>query len=84
MSGDLAWIDSALTVARPRAVGALLRYFRDLDVAEEAYQDACLRALRSWPQNGPPRMRDNSTTRIPASAPGWDGVMVSSLSSSWS
>jgi RNA polymerase sigma-70 factor (ECF subfamily) len=52
---DLAWIDAALTSARPQAVGALLRYFRDLDTAEEAYQDACLRALKAWPQNGPPR-----------------------------
>jgi RNA polymerase sigma-70 factor (ECF subfamily) len=52
---DLAWIDAALTSARPQAIGALLRYFRDLDTAEEAYQDACLRALRNWPQNGPPR-----------------------------
>jgi RNA polymerase sigma-70 factor (ECF subfamily) len=32
-----------------------LRYFRDLDLAEEAFQEACLRALRHWPQNGPPR-----------------------------
>ncbi|MDD3838174.1 MAG: RNA polymerase sigma factor [Phenylobacterium sp.] len=52
---DMAWIDAALTSARPQAVGALLRYFRDLDTAEEAYQDACLRALKSWPRNGPPR-----------------------------
>jgi RNA polymerase sigma-70 factor (ECF subfamily) len=52
---DLAWIDAALTAARPQAVGALLRYFRDLDIAEEAFQDACLRALKAWPQNGPPR-----------------------------
>ncbi len=52
---DLAWIDSALTSARPQAVGALLRYFRDLDTAEEAFQNACLRALKTWPQNGPPR-----------------------------
>jgi RNA polymerase sigma-70 factor (ECF subfamily) len=52
---DLAWIDAALTAARPQAVGALLRYFRDLDTAEEAFQDACLRALRNWPQKGPPR-----------------------------
>jgi RNA polymerase sigma-70 factor, ECF subfamily len=47
---DLAWIDAALTSARPRAVSALLRYFRDLDTAEEAFQDACLRALQHWPQ----------------------------------
>lgn len=52
---DIAWIDAALTSARPQALGALLRYFRDLDIAEEAFQEACLRALRHWPQNGPPR-----------------------------
>src|SRR5215510_6588050 len=52
---DLAWINGALTAARPQAMGALLRYFRDLDTAEEAFQDACLRALKNWPQNGPPR-----------------------------
>src|SRR3954466_594924 len=52
---DLAWIHGALTGARPQAVGALLRYFRDMDRAEEALQDACLRALKSWPDKGPPR-----------------------------
>ncbi|WP_313193546.1 RNA polymerase sigma factor [Shinella zoogloeoides] len=52
---DLAWIDLALTSARPQAMGALLRYFRDLDMAEEAFQEACLRALRTWPDKGPPR-----------------------------
>lgn len=52
---DLAWIDAALTSARPQALAALLRYFRDLDTAEEAFQNACLRALRNWPKNGPPR-----------------------------
>ena len=51
---DVAWIDNALTSARPQAVGALLRYFRDLDRAEEAFQEACLRALKTWPVNGPP------------------------------
>jgi RNA polymerase sigma-70 factor (ECF subfamily) len=52
---DVAWIGAALTAARPQAVAALLRYFRNLDVAEEAFQEACLRALKSWPLNGPPR-----------------------------
>jgi RNA polymerase sigma-70 factor (ECF subfamily) len=52
---DMAWIDAALRAARPQALGALLRYFRDLDRAEEAFQEACLRALRNWPVNGPPR-----------------------------
>jgi RNA polymerase sigma-70 factor (ECF subfamily) len=52
---DLAWIDGAITGARPQALAALLRYFRDLDTAEEAFQEAALRALKSWPRNGPPR-----------------------------
>jgi RNA polymerase sigma-70 factor (ECF subfamily) len=52
---DLDWIGAALTSARPQAVSALLRYFRDLDTAEEAYQEACLKALTTWPKNGPPR-----------------------------
>ncbi|MDZ5647922.1 RNA polymerase sigma factor [Nitrospirillum sp. BR 11828] len=52
---DMAWIDTALAAARPQAMGALLRYFRDLDTAEEAFQEASLRALTAWPRNGPPR-----------------------------
>jgi RNA polymerase sigma-70 factor (ECF subfamily) len=52
---DPAWIDAMLSGARPQAVAALLRYFRDLDAAEEAFQDACLRALKTWPEKGPPR-----------------------------
>jgi RNA polymerase sigma-70 factor (ECF subfamily) len=52
---DVDWIDTVLRSARPQAVGALLRYFRDLDRAEESFQEACLRALKTWPVNGPPR-----------------------------
>jgi RNA polymerase sigma-70 factor (ECF subfamily) len=52
---DPAHIDTAILGARPKAVAALLRYFRDLDTAEEAFQEACLRALQTWPQKGPPR-----------------------------
>jgi RNA polymerase sigma-70 factor (ECF subfamily) len=52
---DPAHIDVAILGARPKAIAALLRYFRDLDTAEEAFQEACLRALQSWPQKGPPR-----------------------------
>jgi RNA polymerase sigma-70 factor (ECF subfamily) len=51
----LDWIGTTLAAARPRALAALLRYFRDLDVAEEAFQEACLRALSRWPEQGPPR-----------------------------
>ncbi|MBI2740926.1 MAG: RNA polymerase sigma factor [Rhodospirillales bacterium] len=52
---DIGWIDAVLGSARAQAIGALLRYFRDLDTAEEAFQEACLRALKTWPLNGPPR-----------------------------
>ena len=52
---DFEWINAALTSARPQALAALTRYFRDLDTAEEAFQEACLRALKTWPLNGPPR-----------------------------
>jgi RNA polymerase sigma-70 factor (ECF subfamily) len=50
-----AWIEGAISAARPQTVSALLRYFRDLDLAEEAFQEACLKALANWPRNGPPR-----------------------------
>lgn len=52
---DPGWFETRFAAARPRAVAALLRYFRDLDLAEEAYQEACLRALSKWRENGPPR-----------------------------
>jgi RNA polymerase sigma-70 factor (ECF subfamily) len=52
---DPAHIDVAILGARPKAIAALLRYFRDLDTAEEAFQEACLRALQTWPHKGPPR-----------------------------
>lgn len=52
---EVDWIETRLVGARPQAVAALLRYFRALDLAEEAFQEACLRALKSWPKNGPPR-----------------------------
>src|ERR1700753_4105183 len=52
---DAAWIEAALTSARSQAISALLRYFRDLDSAEEAFQEASLKALSAWPKNGPPR-----------------------------
>ncbi|MCO6391071.1 sigma-70 family RNA polymerase sigma factor [Aliihoeflea aestuarii] len=52
---DADTIGRTLAAARPQAVGALLRYFRDLDRAQEAFQEASLRALRNWPKNGAPR-----------------------------
>jgi RNA polymerase sigma-70 factor, ECF subfamily len=51
---DLGWIDLALRSARPRVLGALMRYFRDLDLAEEAFQEASLAALKNWPGQSTP------------------------------
>lgn len=55
MSQDPNWIDVALRSARPRAVAALLRYFGNVELAEEAFQEACLKALRKWNETGSPR-----------------------------
>jgi RNA polymerase sigma-70 factor (ECF subfamily) len=37
-----------------RAVAVLARAFGDLDVAEEAVQDAFVEAVRRWPSDGAP------------------------------
>ncbi|MGP4029997.1 RNA polymerase sigma factor [Actinomadura sp. 3N407] len=37
-----------------RAVAVLVRVFGDVDVAEEAVQDAFTEAVRRWPSDGPP------------------------------
>ena len=47
---DVAWIGAALTAARPQAVAALLRYFRDLDVAEEALRTEVIDLARAVPE----------------------------------
>ncbi len=43
-----------LVMAKPRVVAGLMRRFSDLDMAEEAYQEACVRALERWPSAGLP------------------------------
>lgn len=48
-------IKSVLTTVRPQVLGALTRYFHDIDLAEEAFQNGCLRALQAWPRQGLPR-----------------------------
>jgi RNA polymerase sigma-70 factor, ECF subfamily len=41
------------STARPRAMAALARYFQSVDLAEDAFQEACVRALKSWPKQMP-------------------------------
>ena len=47
-------LESAVRAAGGRIVAALAARFRDLDLAEEAFADACARAARDWPQGGAP------------------------------
>ncbi|WP_377194360.1 RNA polymerase sigma factor [Ruegeria meonggei] len=49
------WLEATFTLHRPRALAALTRMFRDIDMAEEAFADACLKALTVWPNDGAPR-----------------------------
>lgn len=49
-----AALDRVFRAASGRIVGALAVRFRDLDLAEDAFSDACARALRTWPADGGP------------------------------
>ncbi len=48
-------IAAHFSMARPRVLAALTRQFASLETAEEAYQEACVRALERWPAAGLPR-----------------------------
>ena len=41
--------------ASGRIVAALASRFRDLDLAEDSFAEACARALKAWSREGPPR-----------------------------
>jgi len=44
---------AAISAARPRVVAALAARLRDLDLAEDAFADACASALTAWPMQAP-------------------------------
>ncbi len=50
-----AALDRAAREAGGRIVAALAARFRDLDIAEEAFAEACARAAEDWPREGSPR-----------------------------
>ena len=52
MSGAL---ESVAREAGGRIVAALAARFRDLDIAEDAFAEACARAAEAWPRDGAPR-----------------------------
>ncbi len=49
------WLEAAFVQHRPRAIAALTRVFRDVDAAEDAFAEACLKALTAWSESGAPR-----------------------------
>lgn len=53
MNGD-SWLTNYFAEVRPRILGALLRKFGDLALAEDAFSEACLRAIGNWEKNGRP------------------------------
>ncbi len=54
MNFDAGWFENRFSEIRPKAVAALTRQFRDLDLAEEAFATGCLKAIRHWRENGLP------------------------------
>ena len=53
MSGQA--LDHVVRAARGRILAALAARYRDLDLAEEAFAEACARAAALWPVQGEPR-----------------------------
>lgn len=53
MNGD-TWLTAYFVDVRPRILGALLRKFGDLALAEDAFSEACLRAISRWQKTGKP------------------------------
>lgn len=49
-----AWLEARFADIRPQALAALTRQFRNVDLAEEAFATACIRAVQAWPDSGLP------------------------------
>ena len=54
MTDSHAWLEARFAEIRPKAIAALMRQFRDLDLAEEAFSASCLKAVQVWPRRGLP------------------------------
>lgn len=48
------WFEAHFHHVRPRVIAALSRRFGDLDIAEDAFATACMKAITSWPDHGRP------------------------------
>ncbi len=49
-----AWLEARFLTIRPKAIAALARQFRDVELAEESFAVASIRALKAWPVQGLP------------------------------
>lgn len=49
-----AWLEARFADIRPQALAALTRQFRNVDLAEEAFANACIKAVQTWPKSGLP------------------------------
>src|SRR6266511_3718649 len=65
MSSESDVVEAVFRQEHGRIIAALIRYFGDFDVAEEALQDAFAAALDRWPQDGIP---DNPAAWITTAA----------------
>src|SRR6185503_10977802 len=54
MPAEAAAIERIFRAEYGRAVAVLTRHFGDLDIAEEAVQEAFVAAVRRWPEQGVP------------------------------
>ncbi|WP_162938249.1 DUF6596 domain-containing protein [Kiloniella sp. EL199] len=48
------WLQARFSDIRPKAIAALISYFRDIDLAEESFSLACTKALDGWQKQGLP------------------------------
>ncbi len=55
LQSDDAALGALLASQRAKVVAALARHFRDIDLAEEAFQDAAIKAIKNWSKQGHPR-----------------------------
>jgi RNA polymerase sigma-70 factor (ECF subfamily) len=54
MTDEHQWLQARFADIRPRALAALVRRFRDLELAQDCFATACVRALDKWPDEGLP------------------------------
>ena len=53
-----------LAAARPQVIAALTRSFRDIDLAEDGFQEASLRAVKRWHADGIPKQPTGWLVRV--------------------